>query len=301
MKNIISASRRTDIPAFYTDWFINRLNEGYVYVKNPYGRQVVKVSLHGDDIHSIVFWSKNFSPLISRMQEVENVTRNVFFHFTITGIPKDIEQNTPPVEDTINDFVYLSKRYSPDQVIWRFDPVCMTDTLSFGYFKEMFSLLAERLHGHCRTCYISFVQKYRKALRNFEKYSSHELVHIEAVMQQKYAVILGRIAQKNGINLYACCNDYLLSHAVHKGSCIKGTELIRLFGSNSLYSPPSPTRKECSCTKSIDIGAYDTCPQGCLYCYANSDREKSRATFELMDVFWNGLGFHVKEDMNLSN
>ncbi len=296
MKNIISASRRTDIPAFYPEWFINRLKHEEVYVRNPYGGQVYRVSLRADDIHSIVFWSKNFSPLISRIGEIERISKNLFFHFTISGIPEEIEQNTPEYKEALRDFICLSKRYSPDRIVWRFDPVCITDRLPFDYYEEMFSMCAEKLKGSCVKCYISFVQKYKKALRNFENYSTHTLVDIDMELQKEYAGRLGRIAEKNGIKLYACCNDYLLSDSVYKGSCINSRELTGLFNDYSVSSPPAPTRKECACTKSIDIGSYDTCPHGCLYCYANADKLKAKTAYEKMEMNWNGLGFNVDEE-----
>ena len=293
MKHIISASRRTDIPAFYTEWFIRRLKAGAVYVKNPYGGRISKVSLRPEDIHSIVFWSKNYSPLIPRMNEIEEATKNLFFHFTITGMSQDIEQNTPPVKDTVKDYLYLAEKYSPARLVWRFDPICITDKLPFSFYEEMFSLIAERLAGSCVKCYISFVRKYKKALVNFERYSDHVLVDVEEDLQKEYALRLGRIAGKYGIRLYACCNDYLLCELVHKGNCINGSELEQLFYGRSLSSPPSPTRNECACSRSMDIGAYDTCAHGCLYCYANSDKERSVYAFDRMDMSWNGLGFNV--------
>jgi hypothetical protein len=297
LKNIISASRRTDIPAFYSEWFIRRLKQGEVYVRNPNSGQTCRVSLRPHDIHSIVFWSKNYSPLIARLEEFDSAVYNLFFHFTITGIPEEIEQYTPPVAEAVNDFIYLSKRCSPDHLIWRFDPICITDKLPFGYFEDMFSTIAGKLNRHTNRCYISFVQKYKKLLVNFEKYSDHVLIAVDKETQMDHAKRLSCIAEKNGIIMYACCNDYLLSESVFKGSCINSAELIKLFNDNSVSSPPSPTRKECACTKSIDIGSYDTCPHGCLYCYANADKEKSKAALENMDMRWNGLGFNVEEGL----
>lgn len=296
MRNIISASRRTDIPAFYTEWFINRLRQKEVYVRNPYGGQISRVSLDVGDIHSIVFWSKDFSPLLSRIEEIEEATGNLFFHFTITGIPEEIEQNTPPYKKAIDDFIYIAERYSPGHIIWRFDPICITDRLPFEYYEEIFSECADRLRGSCYVCYTSFMKRYKKALLNFEKYSDHRLPDINADVQNEYAGRLGRIAGKNGITLHACCNDHLLSESVYKGSCINSRELSVLFNDDSILSPPAPTRKECACTKSIDIGAYDTCPHGCLYCYANTDKEKAKITCRAMDMDMNGLGFHVEEE-----
>jgi len=294
VKNIISASRRTDIPAFYTEWFIQRLRAGEVYVKNPYGGQVHRVSLRPDDIHCIVFWSKNFAPLIARIEEVERVTRNLFFHFTITGMPAEIEQHTPHYRDAISDLVYIAGRYSAAHVVWRFDPICITDRLPFEYYEDIFSECAEKLRGSCIKCYTSFVQKYKKSLVNFAKYSTHRMAEVDIETQRTYAGRLSSIAEKNGIRLYACCNDHLLSGKVLKGSCINSRELAEVFGDFSIMSAPAaPTRRECACSRSIDIGAYDTCPHGCLYCYANADKTRARAACAEMDMGWNALGFNV--------
>jgi len=292
---LIALTSWTDIPAFYPEWFIHRLNEGFVYVRQPYGGRIFRVSLKPDDISCIVFWSKNFAPLISRIESVEKAARHLFFHFTMTGVPDDMESNTPPLAEVINDFIYLSRRYSPEYLIWRFDPICITNKLSFEYYVELFSEITGKLHGHGATCYISFVQKYKKVLANFEKFSGHTLTDIDLETQKEYASRLSRIAEKSGIRLYACCNDHLLSGTVQKGSCINSQALSRIFHDSSLKSLPGPTRKQCACSKSIDIGAYDTCPHGCLYCYANANREKADKAFQSIHADMNGLGFHVEE------
>jgi DNA repair photolyase len=297
MKSIISASRRTDIPAFYPEWFLRRLNERFVYVRQPYGGRISRVSLKPDDISCITFWSKNFAPLISQLERVALITQNLFFHFTITGITKDVESGTPPLSEAVHDYIFLSKRYAPDHLIWRFDPICITDKLPFEHYEELFSKIAVKLHGHCSTCYISFVQKYKKVLIAFEKYCDHTLAEINLEMQKEYASRLGRIAEKNGIRLHACCNDHLISGTVLKGSCINSQSLSRVFDDRSINSSPAPTRNQCACTKSIDIGAYDTCPYGCLYCYANTNKEKAQKSFQYIHSDMNGLGFHVEEEM----
>jgi hypothetical protein len=138
MQNIISVSRRTDIPAFYVDWFVKRLKKRFVIVQHPYTKMMHSISLMPEDILGIVFWSKNFSPLLSRIEEIEKVTRRLFFHFTITGMSKDIELLTPPFEQAVEDFIFLARRYSPDHIIWRFDPICITDKISFREQRELF-------------------------------------------------------------------------------------------------------------------------------------------------------------------
>ena len=300
MKNIISVSRRTDIPAFYTDWFIRRLTEQYVFVKNPYTKEFVCISLRPEDILGIVFWSKNFSSLLSRIDDVEKATKRLFFHFTITGLSKDIEINTPSYKEAIKDLIFIAKRYSPSNIIWRFDPICITDKISFQEHIESFRQCAEKLKGYVHTCYISFVHPYYKAIKNFPKYTTHKLLDICIEEKKGYSRQLAILARQYGLQIYACCNDYLLSDDVLKGGCININYLSSVWGLERLSNEKStPTRKECICTKSIDIGAYDTCPHGCIYCYANSDKEKSTSFYKNHNPEWNALDGDVEDyEMN---
>lgn len=292
--NIISASRRTDIPAFYADWFINRLKEGYLFVKNPYSGRYSYVSLRPEDLLGIVFWSKNFSPLLSRLEEVEKVKRNLFFHFTITGMSKEIEINALPYHDAISDLLFLSKRYSPDHIIWRFDPICITDRISFDEHLESFIKCADLLKGNITTCYISFVNPYTKVLRNFARSTNHKLLDPPVEEKRRYSRKLADMAKRYNIRLFACCNDYLLSDEIFKAGCIDINYLSGIWGSRiSWQEKPSPTRKECACTKSIDIGAYDTCSNGCIYCYANMDKERAVSFWKAFNPDWNSLDVNI--------
>lgn len=301
MKNIISVSRRTDIPAFYTEWFMRRLDAGEVYVRNAYNGRFSKVSLLAEDIYCFVFWSKNYAPLIPYLDKIEKVTKNLFFHFTITGIPKGIEFNSPFYAETIKDFLYLSQRYAPEHLIWRFDPICITDKMPFEFYEERFAECAELMKGHCVSCYISFVNKYKKVFANFERYTNNSLVDVPQHILRQYAHKLSRIATRYGIKLFACCNDFLVSDKVHKGSCIDAHYLAHLFKNSDIVTIVAPTRRECACTKSIDIGAYDTCPHGCVYCYANADIEKAKASYLKQQVDWNALGTNIDYASEVKN
>ncbi len=274
MQQIISASRRTDIPAFYSDWFATRLREGFASVLHPYTKKWFPVSLKQDDVGAIVFWSKNYSPLLPKLEQIEKTTPNLFFHFTITA-NRGLEFRTPDYRDAIQDYCFLSRRYSPDNIMWRFDPICITNKLPFEVYEERFIACAELLKGRARTCTISFANPYRKVLANMKKYTYHTFIDLPGEQKRALANRLATIAERFAIQLYACCNDILLSDNVHKASCIDGRRLSLLFGT-ALDAKPSGTRKECACTKSIDIGAYDTCGHGCVYCYANTDQEKAR-------------------------
>jgi len=293
MAHVISASRRTDVPAFYADWFVNRLRAGSVIVLQPYSGRPARVSLKAGDVSAIVFWSKNYAPLLGRLDVVGRTTKNLFFHFTITG-NCELEPSVPDFRDAIRDYRFLAGRYSPEQVVWRYDPVCVTDKLSFERHEERFARCAELLRGSASGCIISFVHPYKKVPANLRKYSDHALTALSGAQKREYARRLAKIAKTHGIRTFACCNDDLLSDQIHKAACIDGRLLSDIF-KIPVDARPALTRKECACTKSIDIGAYDTCAHGCLYCYANADKERAKAALQRHDPSWNSQGRQVDE------
>jgi hypothetical protein len=272
-QQVISASRRTDIPAFYADWILNRLTEGFCDVLHPYTKKWSRVSLVQEDVGAIVFWSKNYAPLLPKLEQIERTTKNLFFHFTITG-NADLELRVSDFRETSKDYIHIATRYSPGHIIWRFDPICITDKLSYDVHEERFAVIAERLKGHASSCIISFAHPYRKMMRNVEKYTDHRLIQVSPEEQKAYAERLALRATRYGIRVLACCNDHLLSDRIGKARCIDGPGLSLLFGT-ALDTRSAASRKECGCTRSIDIGAYDTCGHGCVYCYANTDQEKA--------------------------
>ena len=293
-QQIISASRRTDIPAFYTDWLLNRLAEGFVDVQHPYTKKWFRVSLKPEDMGAIVFWSKHYSPLLPKLDQVERTTKNLFFHFTITG-DSDLELRVPDYRKAIKDYIHIAGRYSPDHIVWRFDPICITDKLTFEVHEERFASCAELLKGYASTCIISFAHPYRKMLNNIRKYTSHAYVPVPVDDQRAFAERLGKRAEAYGIRLLACCNDHLLSDTVGKARCIDGPNLSLLFGT-ALDTHSAASRKECGCTKSIDIGAYDTCGHGCVYCYANTDQEKASKAPAAVDPAAPSLALPPRQD-----
>ena len=294
MPNVISVSRRTDIPAFYPDWLVNRLKAGMVFVRHPFVNKLSRVSLRPEDVSAMVFWSKNYSPLLSRLGAIEKTTRNLFFHFTITA-NRELEFHTPDYRDAIRDYIYLAGHYSPEQVVWRFDPIALTDRLSFELHEERFVRCAELLKAHARKCIISFVHPYKKVLLNLKKYTDHRLIDLAEENKRVYAKRLAERAETYGIRLYACCNDYLVSDKIQKASCIDGRSLSELF-KTQIDTRPAGTRKECACTKSVDIGAYDTCAHGCVYCYANADKDRAAAALQRHNAAWNALHMQVDEE-----
>jgi hypothetical protein len=294
MPQVISASRRTDIPAFYSDWLINRLRAGYVFVKNPFSQRVSRVSLKPEDVSTIVFWSKNYSPLLGTLESIEQATKHLYFHFTITA-NKELEFNTPDFRDAIRDYAFIAERYSPEQIIWRYDPICMTDKLSFEIVEDRFVRCAEMLKGHARKCIISFVHPYKKVLINMKKYTDQVLMEPSHDRMKEYALQLAQRAGAYDIQLHACCNDFLVSDRILKARCIDGQLLSEIFNT-PIDTRSASIRKECACTKSVDIGAYDTCAHGCVYCYANADKNRARDAQQRQDPEWNAMGLNVSEE-----
>jgi len=272
MPNIISASRRTDIPAFYSEWFMNRISDGYVYSYNPFNNRLSYVSLKPKDVSAIVFWSKNYAPLMRHMDELDRLGYRTIFHFTITGLSNILEDNVIPVDKAIEIFNTLSERYSSRRVFWRFDPVVFTNKTGPEFYLRKFDYIASKLSGKVETCYISFVNTYNKVKAEFNRLTKKDgIIYLNPPEKYKkeFADELAEHAQKFGISLYACCNDYLVDGKVQKAHCIDAQYISQIFDTDLSYIKPNPTREGCVCSKSVDIGVYNTCMHGCHYCYAN--------------------------------
>lgn len=271
---IISASRRTDIPAFYMPWFMQRLRAGSVTYPNPFGGQVVEVSLTPADVHSIVFWTKFAGPLLDHVDELHDRDTRFVVHVTITGAPRVLEPHVPRWEHAAEVFRTLSRRTSPRHVQWRFDPIVFTSDLGPDYYAARFAQIAAALDGATTRCYLSFATLYGKVERRLRRTG---ITVIDSPQDQRLALLdrLADTADAHGITLYACCQDALLSERVHKAHCIDGDLLADLFPDRPLITAARPSRKECGCVASRDIGMYDTCPYGCAYCYANASHARA--------------------------
>jgi hypothetical protein len=273
--NIISASRRTDIPAFYSEWFANRVREGYVRWPNPYGGKPCEVSLLPQDVSIVVFWSKNYSPLIPYLPMLESLGWGMIFHYTITGLPAVFETHVPPASVSVEIAHELAGRYSPEAVMWRYDPVLTSDITDQAYHLRRFEELAQALEGATRRCYFSFPKLYAKVARNIAKLRDESGVHVCEIpddQRLELAGMMADIACRHGIEMHSCCGEYLLDSRIKKAHCVDAPLLHRLFPDRLLSVKERPTRRECGCYESKDIGAYDTCPHGCVYCYANLNK-----------------------------
>ena len=280
---IISVSRRTDIPAFYGDWFINRLKEGFVGYVNPFGGQKYIVSLKPEDVVCFVFWSKNYMPFIDKLKTIEDMGYEFYFNYTITGLPEVFESNVPQKDLAIEVLRRLSSMYSPAHINWRYDPIIISNVTDYDFHIRNFERIASQLAGCVRRCYFSFSTLYGKVKRNYERLQGEEdlkIIDPDLDLRIKLANELAEIADRYGIKMLSCCGDYLTGPNIGKAHCIDGTIMEDLFGVNLRRYREKPTRKECGCRESTDIGAYDTCPHGCVYCYANMNKTRAYNRFE---------------------
>ncbi|MBN1972889.1 MAG: DUF1848 domain-containing protein [Sedimentisphaerales bacterium] len=293
MKKIISVSRRTDIPAFYGQWFMNRLKEGFTGVVNPFGGKKYIVSLKPEDVSCFVFWSKNFTPFLENLKILDESGYKFYFNYTITSLPEIFESNLDK-QSAIDSLKYLAKTYSPAHINWRFDPVIISSVCDAKYFIERFRKLAAEFDGLVERCYISFVTEYKKVLANFDELEKNTQVKIEYPdVDFKIALAneLSDIASGYGIKLYSCCCDYLINEKVQKAHCIDGAVIEKLFFPEGFTYKEKHTRQECGCTESYDIGTYNTCPHGCIYCYANTNKGRANSAFRIHDANSAFLGY----------
>lgn len=300
MKRIISVSRRTDIPAFYGDWFMGRIRAGFAGVVNPFGGQRYRVSLAADDVACLVFWSKDFTPFLDHLETLDRLGYRFYFNYTVTALPAVFESQVDRAR-ALEALKLLSQRYSPAHINWRFDPIILSTISDETFYLRTFAELAQALEGVVERCYFSFVTRYGKVLRNFQELEQTTRVQVIDPGVEAKIDLANRLAinaADHGITMHSCCGDYLLGERIAKAHCIDGALIERLFYPGGFAHKSKGTRLECGCTESSDIGTYNTCPHGCVYCYANTNKVSARKAFEQHDVDSAFLGFDRKQSEN---
>jgi Domain of unknown function (DUF1848) len=290
---LVSASRRTDIPAFYAAWFMNRIRDGYCYWINPFGGQVCRVSLVPEDCAGIVFWTRYPAPLLGGLGNLRARGFRFYFHVTINGYERALEARNPDVANALRAFRALSDAISPARTLWRYDPILLSERTPVEYHLKTFSSLARELAGRTERCYFSFADFYGKTRRNLARAGVR---FVDPDLETKVSLVsqLKSIAEAHGIALYSCCEDSVLATGVRKAHCVD-LELLR----PDLTLNPRPTRHECGCVESVDIGAYDTCGFDCVYCYATNSWEAARERARRHDpndpALWRPAGLEIGE------
>lgn len=265
---IINTGARTDIPAFFSTWFLNRLKEGFVYVRNPYYKeQITKYYLTPDLVDCLIFCTKNPRPILSHLYRLDSFAS--YWFITITPYGRDIEPNVPPVNEVIRDFQMLSKKLGTNRICWRYDPIFIYKEYTIEYHIEEFRRMAKKLSGYTTECVISFIDLYEKTKRNLPG-----IREVTADEQIVFARNFSEIGKQCGISIKTCAEAAdLRQYDIQNHGCITQDVIEKATGLKLRYPRKKPTRFNCNCISNYDIGAYNTCPHGCKYCYANYNQE----------------------------
>ncbi len=281
---VISVSRRTDIPAFYTPWFMNRLREGFAQAPNPYNpRQLSSLGLRPHQVACLVFWTKDPRPMLPRLADLDAQGYRYYFQVTVTGLPVPFEPAVPDPREVCLAMRQIAERIGSKRVIWRFDPILCSDQTPPERILATFEHLARTLRGTTGQVMISLARPYRQspgALATGPFDQQMKMVDWDrlrpARAHEKLAPLirpLVDIARGNGMQVFSCAEKIdLSSFGVTAGQCIDGSLIHELFGLRLNNVKDRGQRAECRCIPSLDIGAYGTCPHGCSYCYAGTDR-----------------------------
>lgn len=271
---ILSIDFRTDIPAFYSEWILNRFREGYLMFRNPAAPNIVhKVILDKDHIEGIMWCSKDYSKILSDLHEITDKFPSVF-HYTITGYEDDIEPNVPEVSKSISCFRKLSEMYGKDKVIWRYDPIFLTDYYNVTTHVMNFGYICRALQNYTDRVVINFITMYDKVKRHMPELK-------EMTYNEKYKILFNLIQVCNdyGMKLQTCGNGLQFKdlEGVEVTGCLD-TNVLRLMGINTDYLR-KPSQFGCMCYPNTSVGAYNTCMHKCKYCYASADFEQCEKNY----------------------
>ena len=265
---ILNTGLRTDIPGFFSEWFYNRIDEGFVYVRNPYAKNIIySYKLNPELIDCIMFCTKNPKPMLKDLDKISGY--NQYWHITITPYEKEIEPNVPPVDEVLESFKYLSSRLGKEKVSLRYDPIFINEKYTLEKHIESFEYIVKSLSDYTTEAIISFIDLYEKTKRNFpqvREVNNEERLEIGkefAKIGKEYHVkiktcVEGTDLDQFGIDSTGCMTKEVIERAIHK----------------NLNIPKQKARNgQCYCLLNNDIGEYNTCNHGCLYCYANSNKK----------------------------
>ena len=269
---IVSASRRTDIPRWYAPWLMNRLRAGEVMVREPYRpHRLRRYALTPEGVDAVVFWTKDPRPLLPHLDELEGMGFRALFQFTLTPYGADIEPGLGDKGEILAAFQALGRRLGRERVLWRYDPVLLTGAIGADWHRERFRVLCERLSPYTDQVTLSFLDSYPGRPMDGLRAPDHR----EAA---ELAAYFGETARAFGLSPVMCCEagDYA-RYGIGRAACIDRARLERVCGCPLELKPDRGQRPGCGCCESVDIGAYDTCPTGCRYCYANRSPGRTAA------------------------
>ena len=272
---IISASRRTDIPAFYANWFMNRVRAGWCAVPSPYNSKILRyVPLDLHHVSGIVFWTKNPRPMLAHLEELESRGYRYYFLYSLNAYGSPLEPRLPPVEHRIGTFLHLARVLGPDRVIWRYDPIVISSRYSAEFHVQRFGALADRLAQSTHRVILSLVDLYGKTERRLDALERHgetrfsrDPVNHPDTQDMMHSIAV--LARSHGLEVTTCAEKHdFTSVGIGKGKCVDEGVFNRTWSMGLRYRKDPGQRADCLCTASIDVGVNDTCLLGCEYCYA---------------------------------
>jgi DNA repair photolyase len=268
---IINTGSRTDIPAYFSDWFLNRIKEGFVFARNPYYPNLMtKYILSPSLVDCLVFCTKNPEPMLPRLNEISEYGQLWFV--TITPYDEDIEPNVPSTYKVINSFKRLSKSTGVEKVIWRYDPIFVSEKYDLDYHIKKFEWMSSELNGYTNECVISFIDLYEKTKRNFP-----DVKEVKQEERHKLGEAFFNIGKKYDINIKTCLEGQDLSkYGIDCSGCMTQPVIEKAIGKKLKIPKLKQAREGCDCLLGNDIGVYNTCGHGCIYCYANYDQKNVR-------------------------
>lgn len=314
---ILSISRRTDIPCRYSEWFMNRIREGFAVVRNPFNAgRLSRIPMTPEVVDCIVFWTKDPQPLMPYLKELDSRGCRYYFQFTLTPYGKALEPGLRDKKEIVRTFRSLAEQIGSRRIIWRYDPVVLNGEMGIGYHKQAFRQLCLELQGCMRSVTISFVDRYTGNgywqepgkpeftgnLGNKENPGKSEagkknlLRDTAEEEMEELAAFFARAGAEYGMQVNACCEAKDLTvFGVGRASCIDRAVIEDILGGTVRLKPDKGQRKGCGCYESIDIGDYNTCPNGCIYCYANHSPKSLEANLRKTDKNSEILVGHIRE------
>ena len=288
---ILNTGLRTDIPGFFSEWFYNRIDDGFIYVRNPYAKnQIYSYRLDPELIDCIIFCTKNPKPMFENLEKIDKF--NQYWHITITPYEKEIEPNVPPVNEVLESFKYLSKRLGKENVTLRYDPIFINEKYTLEKHIESFEYILNSLSGYTTEAIISFIDLYEKTKRNFPQ--AREVTKDERL---KIGKEFARIGNENNIRIKTCVEGTELDKfGIDSSGCMTKEVIERAINKNLNIPKQKARNGECYCLLNNDIGEYNTCNHGCLYCYANSNKRLVKRNLKLHDPKSPILIGEIKED-----
>lgn len=273
---IINTGSRTDTVQYYTEWLLKRFEEGFVYSRNPlFPDKVTKYELNPDVVDCIIFCSKNYEPILPYIKGITEKF-NTYFHYTITAYDKDIEPNVPDIEKSIETLIKLSKLVGRQRIAWRYDPILLTEKYTKILHYKTFNHIAEKISPYIDRCIFSFVEMYKKLETNMP-----EIILLTPKDKTEIARNIGAIAKKHNMIIQTCATDENYEqYGILTSGCLTADILGRANNVKFKKLKHSGNRKNCNCMESRNIGDYDTCPNGCKYCYANQNPQIAKLNYE---------------------